>query len=211
MPAQSNAMLSVAVVIPVKPLGLGKTRLSQDRQQRALLGQSFAEDTLAAVTATPGVAGVIVVTDDSRFATRVAGAARVIPDGVIGNLNANLVQGAAEAVRLWPDALPVALCADLPAVLPEHLTAAFAQLDRTGPWFVRDAEGTGSTMYAAPRDQFDPAFGVDSATAHQVSGALEISGELAGLRQDVDSPLDLHAAVALGVGPATRRAVGLEA
>ena len=63
------------------------------------------------------------------------------------------------------------------------------------------------TLYAASYDEFAPRFGVDSAAAHAAGGAAPVAGMLAGLRQDVDDLISLQAAVALGVGPATRAAL----
>ena len=94
----------------------------------------------------------------------------VIPDGVSEDLNATLVQAAAEVVRRWPDAVPVALCADLPGLRPGELVAVLAEAAdaawrrglqpscATGP-----ASGRRSTPL--PADRFDPHFGIDSAAS----------------------------------------------
>ena len=58
----------------------------------------------------------------------------------------------------------------------------------------------------APYDEFDPAFGIDSARAHEVAGGLAVRGDLATLRRDVDDLDDLHAAALLGLGAETSRA-----
>jgi len=195
------------VVIPVKPPGIGKTRLvGVPDEQRVALASAFALDTVTACLATAGVARVLVTTDDARFATTVAGlGAAACPDGGHG-LNPALVQAVAEAARRWPDLRPVALCADLPALRPEELAAALAAAaDHTS--YVADADGTGTTLYAASYDDFDPHFGVGSAAAHAAAGARAVPGELSGLRHDVDDLASLQAAVALGVGPATRAAL----
>ncbi|MCW2815167.1 MAG: hypothetical protein JWN84_2622, partial [Nocardioides sp.] len=96
-----------------------------------------------------------------------------------------------------------ALLADLPALRPADLDAALAALVPGGPSYVADAEGTGTTLYTAPAEEFDPAFGGASAAAHQAAGALAVRGELASLRRDVDHLDDLRAAAALGLGVAT--------
>ena len=200
-------MTQHVVVIPVKPPGIGKSRLvGVPADQRVALATAFAVDTVAACLATRGVARVLVTTDDARFATTVtAMGAEACPDGGNG-LNPALVQAAAEAARQWPDLRPVALCADLPALRPEELATALAAI--TGPTaYVADAAGTGTTLYTASYDGFAPRFGVDSAAAHAAGGAEPVAGTLAGLRQDVDDLISLRAAVALGVGPATRAAL----
>lgn len=195
------------VVIPVKPPGVGKTRLvGMADEQRVALASAFAIDTVSACLATDAVARVLVTTDDARFATTLTAlGAESCPDGGSG-LNQALVQAAAEAGRRWPALRPVALCADLPALRAEDLAAALASV--TGPpAYVADAAGTGTTLYTASYDDFAPRFGVDSARAHAVAGAAPVPGELAGLRQDVDDLVSLQAAIALGVGPATRHAL----
>ena len=70
-------------MIPVKPPGIGKTRLvGVPADQRVALATAFAVDTVAACLATPGVARVLVTTDDARFATTViAMGAEACPDG----------------------------------------------------------------------------------------------------------------------------------
>ena len=193
------------VVVPVKPPAFGKSRLQglSDELRRELAG-AFALDTAAACLAAHRVAGVLVATDDAIFAMRLAAlGCATVPDGDTTGLNPALRQAVAEARRRWPDATPVALLADLPALRPADLDTALASLTPGGASYVADANGTGTTMYTAPYDEFDPAFGVDSARAHQVGGALPVRGELLSLRRDVDDLDDLREAVALGVGPAT--------
>ena len=194
------------VIVPVKPPARGKSRLdalSADRRRD--LAAAFARDTVAAVRRTPQVEAALVVTDDYRFATELrADGCDVIPDGVSDDLNATLQQAAAEAGRRWPHAIPVALCADLPCLSPDELAAALLEVD--GPAFVRDANGTGTTMYAAPRALFEPAFGLDSAASHRAAGAREITAPAPTLRLDVDEPDDLERALELGVGVHTTEA-----
>lgn len=192
------------VVLPVKPPARGKSRLRglpDDRRRE--LAEAFALDTAAACLAAVSVHAVLAVTDDAAFATRLGAAGcSCMPDGG-GGLNGALRQAAAEAARRWPDRQPVALLADLPALRSADLDAALASLVPGGASYVADTEGTGTTLYTAPYDEFDPAFGVDSALAHRDAGGLAVGGELASLRRDVDDLDDLRSAVALGVGAAT--------
>jgi len=71
----------------------------------------------------------------------------------------------------------------------------------------KDAAGTGTTLYAAPYDDFDPHFGPGSRAAHLAFGAVEVPGEMATLRQDVDDVGDLGRAMVLGVGRHTADAM----
>ncbi|WP_183095687.1 2-phospho-L-lactate guanylyltransferase [Nocardioides stalactiti] len=195
------------VVIPVKPPGIGKTRLvGVPVEQRVGLATAFATDTVTACLGTPGVAQVLVTTDDAQFAATLTSlGAAACPDGSSG-LNQALVQAVAEAARRWPDLRPVALCADLPALRAEDLAAALATTT-TRTSYVADADGTGTTLYTASYGDFAPHFGVGSAAAHEAAGAAPVAGDLPGLRHDVDDIVSLRAAVTLGVGPATSAAL----
>lgn len=199
------------VIVPVKPPALAKSRLVPlPADQREELARAFALDTVAVARRTPGVVAVLAVTDDFRLAAQLrAAGCEVMPDGASDELNATLVQAAAEAVRRWPDALPVALCADLPALMVEELRAVLDRLPAAGPAFLRDRAGTGTTLYASDRDSFDPRFGPDSAAAHLADGVHEIEVDAPSARADVDELSDLTAALRIGVGPHTRAAAGL--
>jgi 2-phospho-L-lactate guanylyltransferase len=194
-----------AVMVPVKPPALGKSRLvGLPDDRRRDLAAAFALDTVAACLAAERVGAVLAVTDDAPFAVQLEEAGCVaIPDGVTGSLNGSLRLAAAEARRRWPGLVPVAVCADLPALRAEDLDEALEQVSPDGATFVADAAGIGTTLYAAPYAGFDPRFGAGSRAAHLAAGAREVSGGLASLRRDVDDLADLRAALALGVGAYT--------
>lgn len=201
---------SFVVILPVKPPALGKSRLrGLPDSQRRDLAAAFARDTAAAARRTPGVVAVLAVTDDFRFARELAAdGCDVIPDGASEDLNATLRQAAAEVGRRWPGATPVTVCADLPALVPDDLAAALDEV--AGPTFVRDADGTGTTVYAAPADRFEPHFGPGSAARHVETGAREVVAPATTLRLDVDDLGDLGSALVLGVGPHTAHAMSGE-
>lgn len=200
---------SFAVLLPVKSPGSGKSRLSAlPDADRRRLAAAFAADAVSVCTTTPGVALVVVISDDDGFAGSLAGDGVVAcPDPGAG-LNAALRHGAAVAIDLAPGLRPVALLADVPALTSADLAAALDHaLLAAGPCFVEDADGTGTTLYTAAYDAFDPRFGVGSAAAHRAAGAAPIDGPLLTLRRDVDDLAALAAAVSLGVGPATSAAL----
>ena len=205
------------VVVPVKPPALGKSRLAGlPDEQRRELAEAFALDTVQAAAATAGVERVLVVTDDFRLAAEMRGlGAEVMPDGASDDLNATLVQASAEVARRWPDAVPVALCADLPGLRPAELAGvleeAVALVRSGGSAFVRDRAGTGTTLYAAPAGRFDPRFGTASASRHAEAGAVEVGTTASSVRADVDDLVDLGAALVGGVGPRTTQASGRRA
>lgn len=201
------------VLVPVKPPARGKSRLvGLDDEARRELASAFALDTVAACLATPGVAQVLVATDDAGFAASLlALGADCIPDGDSGDLNATLRQTAAEAARRWPTLRPVALCADLPTLLADDLVAGLAAVGEAlagaAAAFVPDAAGIGTTLYAAAYDAFDPRYGHASRRAHLDAGCLEVAHAPVRLRRDVDDLVDLQTAAGLGLGPRTAEVV----
>jgi 2-phospho-L-lactate guanylyltransferase len=196
------------VLLPVKAPTLGKSRLRVPEHLRPGLATAFALDALDAARGTPGVVEVVVVTADAAFAQRCTDlGATTLPDA--GNLNGSLVAAAAAVRPRHPGAVPVALCADLPCLRAADLAAALDQVAVGGAWFVADSDGTGTTTYAAPYDDFAPRFGPGSARAHAAAGARAVVGELATLRHDVDDQESLLRAVELGPGAHTRDAVAL--
>ena len=195
-------MQNYVALVPVKPPALGKSRLVglADDDRRALAA-AFALDTVAACVSSARIVQVLVATDDASFSVELAGLGAVtIPDGVAMDLNGTLRQSAAEAHRRWPELVPVALTADLPAVRASDLDDALGAVTPGEAAYVADADGLGTTLYTAPYDHFDPRFGPGSALAHDGTGARPIGAPLPRLRRDVD---DLDDALALGVGPRT--------
>ena len=196
------------VLVPVKSPSLGKTRLQVPDHLRPGLAAAFARDAVSAARRTPGVVEVVVVTADPEVTAhaRQHGLATE-PDS--DGLNGSLVAAAGSVRRRHPDAVPVALCADLPCLRPEDLATALEQVEPAGRWFVADADGRGTTTYGAPYDGFAPRFGAESRAAHLATGAVEVVGDLETLRRDVDDEDALAAALRLGVGPFTADAVAL--
>lgn len=195
------------VIVPVKPQSIAKSRLGRlGDDVRRSLAAAMAADTVAAALRADLVALVLVVTDDHILAAELrALGAEVVPDATVDDLNATLVQAAAELTRRRPGVRPAALCADLPALRPAELDRALAAAD--GSAFVADTDRVGTTLLtAADAPTFHPCFGPGSRDGHRAAGAVEI--ELAGLdsvRRDVDTPEDLAAALRLGAGPRTSR------
>ncbi|BCJ42521.1 2-phospho-L-lactate guanylyltransferase [Actinoplanes ianthinogenes] len=198
-------------VIPVKRLDAAKSRLrgavAEDRHPELVL--AMVADTAAAVLNATTVAGLIVVTDDPVVAAVVRKMGAEVAADPGAGLNAALRFGADEVAGRA--AHRAVLTGDLPALRPEQLDAALAGV--TGRAFVPDAAGTGTVLLAVPpRTPLDPRFGPGSAAAHRASGAIPLTGDWPGLRQDVDSAADLDTVLELGAGDRTRallRDVGL--
>lgn len=198
--------LQHVVIVPVKSPSVGKSRLRVPGHARPGLAAAFARDVVDAALRAPSVVRVVVMTPDDAFAAscREAGVLTV-PDG--DGLNHGLRLAARRVSGLEPDAVPVALCADLPCLRPGELGSALAQVGREGARYVVDAEGTGTTLFGAPYDLFDPRFGPGSARAHHAAGGVPVEGDLATVRRDVDDESDLAEAVELGVGAHTSAAL----
>jgi 2-phospho-L-lactate/phosphoenolpyruvate guanylyltransferase len=207
MAPENLAVLSWSLVVPVKVLAQAKSRLSGlAGQLRAELALAMAADTIAAAAAARSVAAILVVTDDVAVSDIAAGlGAIVLPDLPAAGMNAALGYGAAYSLANWPDRGRAALAGDLPALRSTELDAAFAAAGNRSA-FVPDADGTGTTLYAAgPGADFRPEFGMASRDRHVAGGAFELDlGELApGLQRDVDTVHDLREAAVIGLGPRT--------
>lgn len=193
------------VVVPVKRLAVAKSRLAAygDAARRDL-ALAFAADVVTAALGCPLVQRVLVVTDDPLAAQVLERlGARVIGDAPDDGLNAALVHGADLLRAERPDQGVATVSSDLPALTPADLAAVLVSVPRGARAFVSDADARGTTLLAAAAGAaLEPAYGPGSRQAHLVSGALELAGTPA-LRRDVDTPDDLAAALALGVGPRT--------
>jgi 2-phospho-L-lactate guanylyltransferase len=198
-------------VLPVKGGIEAKTRLgSPGGADGGALALAFARDLLGAVLAVPEALGVIVVSSNVavRDLLRADGATLVTDPG--RGLNQAVLAGMAAARDAHPNAGVVVMLADLPCVTAHEVSAAFAAASGPSRSFLRDAEGTGTTLIAvAPGVTAEPLFGPMSAARHAAAGFVELTLPAdARIRLDVDTPEDLAVAVMVGVGPHTRAALG---
>jgi 2-phospho-L-lactate guanylyltransferase len=194
------------VVLPLKGGPGAKSRLGGGPD----LARAIAGDCLDAVLACPAVRRTLVVTADLDMAAqaRTAGAEPVAERIPGAGLTAAVLDGVAAAGRGGPVAV---LLGDLPALRPGDLAAGLAAVQATleacpgAPMAaLPDAEGSGTVLLGARRAaDLDPAFGPGSMALHLVRGAVAVHLDSARLRRDVDTPDDLSAALALGVGPRT--------
>jgi len=211
LPDARPATLTWSLVVPVKVLAQAKSRLTGlADDSRSKIALAMAADTIAAAAEADNVGDVLVVTDDPEIRDMAAAlGAVVLADTPQAGLNEALAHGAGFSEQRWPDRGRAGLAGDLPALRPGELTAALDAAARVGVAFVPDAEGTGTTLYAAtPVVPFSPQFGPASRDRHLAGGAVELStGERVGLRQDVDTIDDLRAAARIGLGPRTQALV----
>ncbi|WP_378147245.1 2-phospho-L-lactate guanylyltransferase [Cnuibacter sp. UC19_7] len=200
------------VVVPVKGTADSKSRLAPARTlpERAALAAAFATDAVTALLETPAVAEVIVVAPRGSLAVELEQrGVRLVADPGEG-LNAAVRAGLA-AAGLHGAGL-AAMLGDLPALTSDAVATALAAAAAYPLAYVSDEEGTGTTLITATgAHPLIPRFGAGSAERHAAAGHHEL-GDAAGapLRRDVDTEPDLDAALALGVGLATRAALALQ-
>ncbi|GAB3718070.1 2-phospho-L-lactate guanylyltransferase [Nocardiopsis nanhaiensis] len=197
-----------SLIVPVKHLGLAKSRLARAAgDHREDLALAIACDTVAAARACQATGAVFAVTDDPRAGTELARlGAVVVPGEPDGGLNPALEHGARAARYRVPGGGVCALSADLPALRPIELGRVLAAASAHGRSFLPDTPGVGTTLLAATAGQpLAPAFEGASRARHLAGGARElVLPGVGSVRRDVDTPEDLAAAAALGVGPRTR-------
>ena len=193
-----------ALIIPVKPAAIGKSRLALPSVDRVTLARAIALDTIAAAAACDAVGQVHVVTDDGALialAFDIPGL-RFVPEGDARGIDAAVAEGARAAGERMPRA---ALLGDLPALRPDDLQAARAAARTMPRAAVADAEGTGTTLVTAgPGIPLATSFGDGSFARHQALGCVPLDvAATSTLRRDVDTRDQLAEAAALGVGPRT--------
>lgn len=212
MQVEGDAGTGWGVVVPVKALAGAKSRLRPfGEDSRRALALAMAGDVVEAVVACRLVRVVLVVSTDPDVAALARALGARVDDGAPDGLNPALVHGAALLRAAGPRLGVTALAGDLPALRPDELAAALAQVPSGGRAFVPDAPGTGTSLLAAgPGAALLPAYGPGSRLRHLASGAAELTAA-AGLRLDVDTPADLHRALDLGVGPRTAAAAAAAA
>jgi 2-phospho-L-lactate/phosphoenolpyruvate guanylyltransferase len=203
-PSVAPARDGWAVIIPVKPSAVGKSRLDVAGVDRVSLARAIALDTIEAAAACESVAQVYVVTEDATLVTLAHDipGLRFVPEGDARGIDAAVAVGAETAGERMPRA---ALLGDLPALRPADLAVALATADRLARTVVPDAEGTGTTMVTAGTGiRLRTAFGADSFARHIDLGCVPLDvGADSSLRRDVDTAAQLTAAAGIGLGRRT--------
>ena len=197
-----------AVVVPVKGGPLAKSRLALPRATRSALADAFARDTVDALAAGMPGAPLLVVTGDADVAAWVVAAGhRQVHDPGAG-LDAAVAAGV-EAARVAGAARVAVVLGDHPALRPGEVRAALAAVAAEPACVVPDADDDGTALLTLSTDRpVRTAFGPASAAAHERLGHLRVVVDAPGLRVDVDDAASLAAAVGLGLGPRSRKALG---
>jgi 2-phospho-L-lactate/phosphoenolpyruvate guanylyltransferase len=201
-------------VVPIKELDRAKERLGPllPTELRRALMLAMLEDVLAALAATPGLAGIAVVTVDPA-ARRLAAnyGCRVIETGARDGHTGAV---AAAARLLAEEGQPGMLTfpGDIPLITPAEIAQLLAA-HRPAPAFTiapsRDERGS-NAIICSPPDAVPLRFGEDSFFPHlraaESCGIRPTVLRLAGVALDVDTPEDL-AAFALLPSPTRARAL----
>jgi 2-phospho-L-lactate guanylyltransferase len=196
----------IAGLVPVRRLGVGKSRLRPPLgpEQSGALAAAMLEDVLEALAGVPALGARAVVTGDPAVA-RVAEAAgaRVIEHPDDGLSPAVDAAGAALA-RAGASGVLVVL-GDLAGARAEELAelpAALAELGGRGVVLAPSRDGGTSALLRAPHDAIPSAFGPDSAARHlalaKQAGVPCRELALPSLAIDVDEVEDLEALLAHG-------------
>ena len=193
--------MDVWAVVPVKERDRAKERLAPllPPRLRHRLALAMLEDVLGATAATPGLAGIVVVTVDAaagRLARRFG--ARLVEDGARDG-HTGAVAAAARRLRAegragmltLPGDIPLATAAEIGSLLSAH---------RPAPSFTiapSHDEGGSNAVLVAPPDAVPLRFGVDSFFPHlraaAARGIRPTVLRLPGIALDIDNPQDLAA------------------
>lgn len=179
-------------ILPVKGLGLGKTRLLVPASVRSALVTAMLRDCLFAVRASGLGPAVVVSPDPAVHALADAAGAEVLDHA--GDLNEAISAAAAAPTRNRY----AALLPDLPALRAEELLRVISE---HAAGFVPDAAGTGTTLLFGER--LRPRFGPGSADKHAEAGYPPVHLPFCGLTADIDTWDDLLRARGLQMGPHT--------
>ena len=198
----------VTAVVPVKPLVLAKSRLALPADQRRALALAFALDTISALSGSPLVAGVLVVTSDPDVACCLRQhPVRLAPDEGTGLDSA--VRGGIRVATSWRPSTGVAVVpADLPCLRADDVTLVLAGARPADGAFVPDRLTTGTTLLIYPPGRTAVAqYGPGSAARHRALGLRTLDDAPVRVRHDVDTLDDLQLAMTLGLGSKTAAVV----
>ena len=175
------------VIMPIKGGVQAKSRLGSLPEVSALADR-FATRTLAAVLACPEVARVVIVTADENWQHSTTARISSVQDPGQG-LNAALCVARDHEARTK---FLVIVPADLPLLDAHELATVLQQARSHASAFVRDKDGTGTTLLTALNAiDLQPRYGEGSAASHLQGGAFELSAPRS-VRFDVDTLADLH-------------------
>lgn len=192
--------MSVWAMVPIKPLNRAKSRLASvlPPEQRASLALAMLHHNLAVLTSTPLLAGVLVISRDTKAlaAARAVGGVQTLQESGTPELNSALKR-AARLLISWKVEAALILPADVPLINREEVEAII-RLGEEGRQVIlvpdRKKDGT-NAIFVRPPDVIEMGFGEGSFLRHQASAQEVACGlqvyESERLGLDVDTPEDL--------------------
>jgi len=193
----STDALVVWAIVPVKQLSCAKQRLSAvlSAPERIALAHAMLHDVLTTLSATPELAGILVVTGDITVAHVAARfGATVIGEALEAGVNAAVQLGlrAPEVSSTGVLIVP----ADIPFVRPTDLQSVLAGLSHAHVVLApATSDGGTNALAMRRRDLIAPSFGSGSFARHQAlaqkAGWACGIVRLEGLGRDIDGPDDL--------------------
>ncbi len=190
--------MSLWVIIPVKPLRYAKSRLSPVLQpeERFELALAMLRQVLAVSTALDSVAGVMVVSRDTKaLAVAREFGAKTLQEGAASNLNPALMR-ATQVLKGWRADAVLILPADLPFVTRADLSQliALARDDAIVIATDRAEDGT-NALLLRPAGALEYAYGPGSYQRHiqqaAAAGLQVIRFDSESMALDIDVPSDL--------------------
>jgi 2-phospho-L-lactate guanylyltransferase len=188
--------MTVAIV-PVKALGVSKSRLAPALERAALerLSVAMLSDVLEALLAVGELERIVVVTPDPRVTGVVdeVGAEIFLCD--VSGLNAS-IETAAEALSPDPDAAVLVVLGDVAGARADELSKLIAAAPERGIALAPSSDGGTSALWRRPRDVIPASFGPDSASVHRQraaqAGVACTTLQLPSLSVDIDERDDLR-------------------
>jgi 2-phospho-L-lactate guanylyltransferase len=192
--------MSIWVVIPVKPLRLAKSRLSEmlSPEERQRFAEAMFRHVLQVVRDVPQVTGTLVISRDNHaLALAREFGAKTIQESGAPELNTALMR-ATSVIASWRSDAVLVLPADLPLISPEDI-ANIINRGQEYPSIViatdRNKDGT-NALFIRPPGLIEYSYGSGSYRRHAVqardAGAVVNTYESDGLLQDIDIPEDVE-------------------
>jgi len=191
----------VWAVVPVKDTTDAKQRLGDAvaPKLRRRLALAMLEDVLAALSASPGLAGLLLVTvDEAATALAERYRARVVIDAARDGQTGAVAAAARRLAREGKGAM-LTIPGDVPLVTPGEIAQILAAHDRTPDFVIAPAhdERGSNAILCAPPDAVPLKFGDDSFLPHleaaRHAGLEPKILRLPGVGLDIDNPVDLAA------------------
>ena len=192
--------MSLWVIIPVKPLGRAKSRLSEvlSPEERHALAERFLRQILRVVTAVQQVTGTLVISRDPQVLriAREYGALTVQESGT-PELN-NALMRATQVVASWKGNAVLILPADLPLISAEDIVTMIGMSPKgESVVLASDQMGDGTNaMLVRPPGLFPYTYGTDSFQRHK-KAAIDAGADVKiydshRVALDIDVPADLE-------------------